>query len=169
MKIFRDLLSGDELVTDAFSVKETFNGTVLEVEAKYITLNAENDFNIGGNPGGEEGQEELDNTARQVINVVESGRLVETSYDKKAYMTHIKEYMKNVKAKLETVKPERVAEFQKGAAEVVKHFLGNFDDYTFYTGESMAPEAMVILCKFSEDGMSQVFYFWRDGLKEEKV
>jgi hypothetical protein len=33
----------------------------------------------------------------------------------------------------------------------------------------MDSEAMVILCKFSEDGLQQQFYFWKHGLKEEKV
>ena len=38
-----------------------------------------------------------------------------------------------------------------------------------YTGESMSAEGMDILCKFADDGLSQKFYFWKNGLKEEKV
>lgn len=41
-----------------------------------------------------------------------------------------------------------------------------------YTGGSAAlgvEDGMVILCKFAEDGMTQKFYFWRPGVKEEKV
>eukprot|EP00906_Rhabdomonas_costata_P034362 RCo048357 len=168
MRIYKDLICGDELVTDAFPMKELHDGAVLEVDAKYITVTAENDFNIGANASAD-GQDEgdaLENQAQQVINLVHFNRLKETSIDKKSYMAHVKEYMGKVKAK---VAADRQAAFQAGATAFVKKVLAEFDEYTFYQGESMDPESMTILCRFSEDGMSQKFYFWKDGMKEEKV
>ena len=53
---------------------------------------------------------------------------------------------------------------QKWAKEV----LGNFDDYRWYTGEKMNPEAMVILSGYREDQITPYFIFFKDGLKEEK-
>eukprot|EP00993_Chasmostoma_nieuportense_P004603 NODE_5263_length_677_cov_134.696364_g5100_i0.p1 GENE.NODE_5263_length_677_cov_134.696364_g5100_i0~~NODE_5263_length_677_cov_134.696364_g5100_i0.p1 ORF type:complete len:188 (+),score=64.45 NODE_5263_length_677_cov_134.696364_g5100_i0:56-565(+) len=169
MYIYRDIVSGDEILTDALPMKDTYDGSITEVSAKYITLNSENDFDIGGNPGEEEPDEVLESTSKQVIDAVHFGNLTETSFDKKSYMGHIKKYMANVKAKLQESKPDRVAVFQKGCQEYVKFVLANFDDFAFYLGESMNPEAMCIACKFSEDGMSQTFYFVKDGMTEEKV
>lgn len=60
-----------------------------------------------------------------------------TSFDKKSYGAHLKQYMAAVKAHLEKSNPERVAEFMKGAQTFAKRVLGKFDDYEFYTCESM--------------------------------
>eukprot|EP01004_Peranema_trichophorum_P009614 NODE_8361_length_685_cov_89.578292_g7739_i0.p1 GENE.NODE_8361_length_685_cov_89.578292_g7739_i0~~NODE_8361_length_685_cov_89.578292_g7739_i0.p1 ORF type:complete len:171 (-),score=35.65 NODE_8361_length_685_cov_89.578292_g7739_i0:118-630(-) len=170
MRIFRDIVSGDELFSDSLPMKEIQDGAVFEVQAKYITISTENDFDIGANNSTEEAAEELESSSKQVINIVHFNRLVEAAgYDKKGYMSYIKGYMKAIKEHLEKTNPGRVADFQKSAAEYVKKVLANFDDYALYTGESMNGEAMLILCKFADDGMSQTFYFWKDGLKEEKV
>jgi hypothetical protein len=53
--------------------------------------------------------------------------------------------MKAVKANLSETKPDRVAAFEKEAAEFAKKIVGNFKDYEFYVGESMNPEGMVAL------------------------
>ena len=45
--------------------------------------------------------------------------------------------MKNLKEKLEDKDPERVRTFMKAASGVVKKILGQFDEYQFFTGESV--------------------------------
>lgn len=45
---------------------------------------------IGANPSAEEAQEDTDDQAQTVIDVVHSFRLNETSFDKKSYLTHLK-------------------------------------------------------------------------------
>jgi hypothetical protein len=62
-----------------------------------------------------------------------------------SYLTYLKGYMKAVKANLQETKPDRVAVFEKEAAEFAKKIVGNFKDYEFYVGESMNPEGMVAL------------------------
>ncbi len=42
-------------------------------------------------------------------------------------------------------------------------------DYEFYIGESMNPDAMVALLNYREDGVTPYFTFFKDGLKEEKI
>jgi hypothetical protein len=172
MRLFRDALCpSDELFTDAFPIKEIAEGAMYEVDAKYVSLSVENNFDIGANASadGQDESEPLEGGAKQVINLVHNCKLQETSYDKKSYMTSIKAYMGKVKELVQKNNPERVPAFQTAAQAWVKNILANFDEYSFYTGESMDNDAMVILCKFSEDGMSQKFYFWKDGLKEQKV
>ena len=53
--------------------------------------------------------------------------------------------MKAVKTKLQETNPERVADFEKGAAAFAKKIVGGFKDYEFYTGESMDINGMVAL------------------------
>jgi len=170
MLIYRDVITGDELLSDTFKITEESKGAILAVPAKFVTIKSENDFDIGGNASAEgEDAEQLESDVRQVLDIVDNCRLVETSFDKKTYMGTIKTYMQAVKAHLEAKKPDRVKEFQEGAQEFVKKVLTEFDDYCFYTGEGGSLEGMIVLAKYDDTGLKPTFYFWKDGLKEEKV
>ena len=127
------------------------------------------EVDIGGNPSAEEQQEALDNGAEQVINIVHSFRLQATSFDKKSYLTYLKGYMKTIKQSLQETNPDRVPEFEKKAAEFAKKVVGKFNDWEFYTGESMNPDGMVALLNYREDGVTPYFVFWKDGLNETKI
>lgn len=152
-------------------MQEIAEGTVLEVAAQYITVNQNEEFDIGANPSTEDGEAEggaADSEAARVINVVHSFGLNETSYDKKSFMAYIKEYMKRVKDHLTKTNPDRVEAFTKGIQGFVKQVLGDFDQYCFYVGESYDPEASVVLMKFLDE-TKPVLYYFKDGLKAEKV
>jgi len=165
MLLYEDLISGNEMFSDAFPLKEV-DGIVYEVDCQLITVKQGADIDIGANPSAEEQEEALADGAEQVNNVVHSFRLQSTTFDKKAYTTYIKGYMKAVKAKLAE---SRVQAFEKGAATYVKKVLADFKDYEFYTGESMDPEGMVALLNYREDGITPYFTFWKDGLKQVKL
>ncbi|KAI9251891.1 translationally controlled tumor protein [Phascolomyces articulosus] len=167
MLLYRDIIAGDELFSDAYPIK-LIDDAAYEVDCAMITIK-EGDVDIGANPSAEGGDEGVDESAQTVNNVIHSFRLTETSFDKKSYMTYIKGYMKALKAKLQESNPERVPIFEKNAAALVKKILGNFKDYEFYVGESMDPEGMVALLNYREDGVTPYFTFFKDGLKEEKL
>jgi len=169
MKIYKDLFSGDELSSDAFPTKTVF-GIIYEVETKQVTKSLSGNYDIGANASEEDPEESLDDGQSVTVNnLIDSHRLSETSYDKKAYMGHIKAYLKRVVDWLKANGREgEVAEFQAQAQEFVKSVVGKFDDFQFYTGETMDPEAMVALKFYKEDGIIPYFYFWRHGVREEK-
>ncbi|KAG0749242.1 hypothetical protein G6F62_000725 [Rhizopus arrhizus] len=167
MLLYSDVISGDEMCSDAFPMK-VIDDIAFEVDCKMITVQ-EGDIDIGANPSAEGGDEGVESTSQTVNNVVHSFRLVETQFDKKSYMTYIKGYMKALKKELQETKPERVEAFEKGAASLVKRILTNFKDYEFYTGESMNPDGMVALLNYREDGVTPFFTFFKDGLKEIKL
>ncbi|KAF1800586.1 Mss4-like protein [Mucor lusitanicus] len=168
MLLYKDILTGDELFSDAYPIKE-IDDVAYEVDCKMITI-SEGDIDIGANPSAEGGDDEgADATVETVNNVVYSFRLTPSSFDKKTYMGYIKGYMKALKAKLNETNPERVAIFEKNATTLVKKILGNFKDYEFYVGESMDPDGMVALLNYREDGVTPFFTFFKDGLKEEKL
>lgn len=130
------------------------------------------EVNIGGNPSTEEGQDgedggPVDDATYEVIDVVDCCRLENTPFDKKSYMSHIKEYMKRIKTHLAETKPERVPHFEKTAVEYVKKIVANFSNYDFYVGEDMDPEGMCVLQETTDDGKIYMIY-WKDGLKANK-
>ena len=80
------------------------------------------------------------------------------------------EYLKSLKARLEADgKTERVAPFMKGATQLVKHIIEKYDEVQIFTGETSNWEAGFGYCyqKDQEDA-GPTFFFFNDGLKEEK-
>ncbi|EKM80086.1 hypothetical protein AGABI1DRAFT_84569 [Agaricus bisporus var. burnettii JB137-S8] len=168
MLLYEDILTGDEMFSDAFPFKE-IDDVVFEVDCKMISVKAGVDVNIGANPSAEDQEEALEEGTSQVNNVVQSFRLQTTSFDKSSYKTYLKSYMKAVSAKLKESNPERASAFEKKAIEYVKKVLANFKDYEFYTGEGMNPDGMVALLNYREDGVTPYLTFWKDGLKIVKL
>lgn len=166
-QLFTDIISNDEMCSDGYEMK-LVDDVVYEVDAAKIVV-SDGDVDIGANPSAEEAAEALENGAEQVINIVHSFRLQSTQFDKKSYLGYLKGYMKAVKAKLAESNPDRVPEFEKGAAAFAKKIVGSFNDWEFYTGESMDPEGMVALLNYREDGVTPYLVFWKDGLRETKI
>merc|ERR1712146_513133 len=139
MLVYKDVITGDEMVTDTFP-NRVVDDVILEVDAKFITVK-EGDYGLGGD----------DAEARTVIDVIETSRLQMTSYDKKSFTSYIKGFMKAIKAHLEEKDPDRVEAFVSGAQAAVKKMLGMFKEFEFYTGESMNPEG------------AMAFVWYKDG------
>ena len=143
---------------------------VYVVKGKYVEIGGE-DFGIGNNVDedaaeGATADGGADAKVR-VVDVVHSNRLVETQFDKKSYVAYLKGYMKAIKEKLDESNPSRSAAFQAAAQTFVKKVVAGFDDYQFFMGPSSDEAGMIVLAKW--DGETANFYFWKDGLKGEKV
>ncbi|KAG9748189.1 hypothetical protein KCU73_g7152, partial [Aureobasidium melanogenum] len=95
----------------------------------------------------------------------------ETSFDKKSYLGHLKQYMKKVKESMKEkgASDEEVKEFETGASTFAKKVVGSFKDWEFFTGESMDPDGMVVLLNYREDGTTPYVCVWKHGLSEMKV
>jgi len=167
MLLYSDVISGDEMFSDAFPVKE-IDDVAYEVDCALIVVK-EGDVDIGANPSAEDMEEALEDGAKQVNNVAHSFRLQATSFDKKTYLTYLKGYMKELKERLARTNPERVPIFEKNAQAFAKKIVADFKNFEFYTGESMNTDGMVALLNYREDGTTPYFVFWKDGLKEEKL
>ncbi|MFJ6622051.1 translationally-controlled tumor protein [Kitasatospora sp. NPDC091335] len=167
MKVYRDVFNGDELLSDSVPVKE--DGVCFVAEGKYGTRSTVGSIDIGAASGveGEEGEEEtgaVDSATVSVLDIVDAHRLVETSYDKKNYTGHIKAYLKRLS---ERVPADDRSAWQEKAQTCVKAVLADFESYRFFTGESMDPEAMVVLLKAGEAGGAPYLYYFGHGLKTE--
>lgn len=168
MIIYKDAFTQDELFSDAHPI-ELINGVVYKVKGKLRTETFDIDESaIGGNASAEGGGDEgVESASKQGVDIVLSSRLVEFTQNKKDYMGHIKEYMKEVKAKLEKENSPDKDLFQKNVQEFVKGVLGEFKEYQFFCGESMKPEGMLALMKWDEE--TPYMYFFKHGLDAEKV
>ena len=164
MKVWIDVFSGDEMVSDSYKQQVIFNDACLEVQAKYITKGNEK-IDIGG----DDQDDDDDGEGETVINVVDAHQLQETQLSKKDFMTMVKAYLKRVVAHLkEKGKDDRVPEFQKGATEMIKFIVGKYDEMMIFTGQSYDTEAGLAF-SYTKDGETEpVFLFFVDGMREEK-
>ncbi|KAF7546523.1 hypothetical protein G7046_g9275 [Stylonectria norvegica] len=170
MIIFKDLITGDEMISDSYPLKEV-DGIVYEADCEMIIEGAVH-VDTGANASAEEAEEDTEDAALKVNNIVHSFRLQSTQFDKKSYLTYLKGYMKSVKAGLleKGAPAEEITAFEKGAQAYVKStLLPKFKDFEFYTGESMNPDGMIALLNYREDGVTPYITIWKHGLTEMKV
>jgi len=179
MIIYKDKVSGDEIISDTWELKE-IDDAVYEVDCKKITKGMDN-IDIGANPSAEEAEEALEEGQTTVIDVVDAFRLNYLGDEptgsrlfttKKDYLGQLKTYLKKVveKLKAEGADDEAVKKFQTGAQNYfTKVIAPNFKDYDFYIGESMDTDGMVVLLNYRDDGITPYITIWKYGLSEEKV
>ncbi|KAF9092715.1 hypothetical protein BGX23_003978 [Mortierella sp. AD031] len=167
MLIYQDIITGDELFSDAFDVKEV--GGVYEVECAMIQVKEGADVDIGANASAEEASEELEDGVSVVNNVVYSFRLQSTSFDKKGYTAYIKGYLKALKAAKKLTDEAEVKAYEAEMTTEVKKVLGSFKDFEFYIGESMNPDGAVMLLNYREDGVTPFFTVFKHAVKTMKV
>ena len=169
MIVYADIFSGDELFTDSFNPK--VEGCMYVVEGKFI-VKKEEDFGIACNADedAEEGAtgEAGEANAEKVIDVVDNAQLVEQAFTKNEYMACIKGYMKKMADHLSKNAPEKLDAFKVDATNFVKKVIGSFKDAAFYSGQSCDTENGMIVVAIYHDGITPTFYFFKDGLKEEK-
>jgi len=171
MKIYIDVISGDELFSDTYKVN-LVEDCLYEVVGKYETRKEGEVVLEGSNASAEEAEEGTDESSTSGIDIVLNHRLVETGFgSKKDFTTFLKDYMKKIIKHLEeNDRSGEVDDFKKNITNVMKTLIGKFKDLVFYTGESMDPDAMICMCEYKEVNGEErpVLMFFKHGLREEK-
>lgn len=164
MLFYKDIFSKDELLSDSYNM-ELVDGVVWEADCAMIQIYNQL-ADTDANPYTEDDAENVEEMAETVNKIVHSFRLQLTSFDKASFMLHIRGYKKKVKAHLSKNDPDQVEAFEKGARTYVKKVISSFDDWEFYTGESMEPDAMVVMLSYREDGTTPFVAVWKHGWEE---
>ena len=124
MKVWKDLISGDEMVSDSYPHVELFDGACLEVKARYAKKGNEQ-IAIASDDLIEE-----DDNAVTIVDIVDSFKLQEIQLTKKDFMGWCKPFLTKVTENLKAAgKEARVDGFKKGATEMVKFIVGRFDEF----------------------------------------
>jgi len=178
MIIYKDIISGDELLADTFKINEV-DGVLWETDCRKYLKGTSEAFQLeGANPSAEE-EEEGGEEGEQIMvhDIEEQFRLVWLKQEdglrpsKDAFKSHLKTYVKKVNNTLKEkdASEETIKAFQSGAAAAVKKILANYDNYDVLMGQSMDGNAMHVLIDFREDGVTPYATLWKHGLEEMKV
>ena len=176
MQIFKCYFCDAEVLCDSGIVLNEENGMFV-IKGKYMEIGNE-DYGISANvdEDAEEGAtgEGTESKKARVVDVIHNNSLTETSFEKPAYMAYIKGYLKGVVEKMKELgkSDEEVKQFQVNAQTFIKKVISSFDDWQFFYPDMSSDNAdydtaMVILCKW--EGETPYFYYFKDGLKAEKV
>jgi len=174
MRIFKCLACNSEVLCDNDRPIPEEAG-MYQVKGKYIEI-GEEDFGLAANvdEDADEGAtaEGTESKRQKVVDIVHNNRLQETTFTKATYLAYIKGYMKNLMDKIKAADEEYAKTFAANAQAFVKKVVGSFDEWQFYYpdmgDEADYEQAIVILCKW-QDEQTPIFYFFKDGLKAEKV
>ena len=175
MIVYKDVLSGDEVLSDAFSLKEVLDkdgNTVpglMMIESKMISKSDDVDVGCGDAFGGG-GDDGPADTSQMVNNVVDSFQLTETQIGSPSdFKAWIKEYMNLIRSymKEKGLGKEKIQEFMGKATGIAKFLLQNFSDLQFYLGPAFNPDTM-IFSLYPEGAVVPNFYYIMDGLAAEK-
>ncbi|KAG5300391.1 TCTP family protein [Histoplasma ohiense] len=183
MIVYKDIVSGDEIISDTWKLIETPGGVLWEVNCKKYVKGAENFQLEGANPSAEEGGDEDysgEGGGEMVHDIEVSFQLnwlkpdengQETKPPKEQFKAHLKSYVKKVNNALKErgASEETIKEFQAGAPAAVKKILANYDNYDVLMGSSMNGDGMHVLIDFREDGITPFATVWKHGLVPEKV
>lgn len=106
-----------------------------------------------------------------VIDIVDAFSLKEIELKKAGWGALVKAYMPKVKAHLEANgKADRVASFMKGATAMCKEINAKFDEIQIFCGTSYDMDCALCYCYYvNQDDNGPTFFFFVDGLKDEKV
>merc|ERR1712228_639205 len=171
MKIYEDVFSGDEMFSDTYPIKLVEN-CLYEITGKHISRTQDDVKLEGANASAEEAEEGTDAASESGIDIVLNHRLCETGFgSKKDYTTYLKDYMKKVVKYLEeNDMKDQVDGFKANITTVMKSLLGKYKDLQFYTGESMDPDAMILMLEYRDvDGEEKpILMAFKHGLREVK-
>jgi len=195
MKLVVDWITGDELISDVYDLKNVdgsrpavLDGAeadpVVTYKAKMVKKGNEN-IDVGGgdgtfaNPDAEVDDGKADEVVEK-IDLVDSFGLEQhpAISDKKSLSTIFKEYFKGLKEKFQEKYEGDLLETKMamlkvhGAAiqEVLKDIVAgnNFDKYQFYTGQKQEFEGLFIPARYDGEDPAPTFFFFMIGTKLEK-
>lgn len=166
MIIYTDLLTGDELFSDAHKYELIEDEFFIKAEGKWVTL-GDVDIDIGANPSAEGGDDEgVESTSRKVVDLIDGFQLNEMpGMGKKDFMGWAKPWVAKV---VEALPDDKKDEFKAKATPGIKYLLGKIKDLQFFVGESLDPDGTMCFAYYDEGASNPTFLYPKYALKEVK-
>lgn len=175
MIIYKDIVTGDELFSDAFKIETDADDFIIKCHGKLITrqeggVSAEL---LGANPSQEEQQEDCEDSAtKSGLDVVLNHELEDVTEffeKKKAFSTYIKKWAKIALGAIEDEESKKKFKNQQAIMDFIN--LYDPDNHSVYAGAKFDPgetNSSLMIGVWSEDGSSTVFHAIKPALNIEK-
>ena len=163
MKIYTDIFTGDQVLTDSHHIIDAFDGIVYQVPGKYINKSSQ-DFDTSHD------EDKQNNVGMvRVVDVIEANQLQPHALSKQNFAQWSKTYLSKVRDYLTINNPDRVEPFMRHSTTFIRHILVDYNSYDLYMGPSMNPNNGGLVFVTFTDQFNCTLYFLKDGLKEEQL
>ncbi|XP_039250163.2 translationally-controlled tumor protein homolog [Styela clava] len=170
MYVFKDILTGDEMYTDALTVEEVKEpaNVFVKIQSKLESVDCSiNESLIGGNPSQEEQCEATEDTVIKDFDVVLRSELIKSGdYSKAGLKTLVRAYLKAILNKLETEELQK--EFMEKSPAGALFLIKKAKNIVVYTGKSMDHDGGKAFAVYEDGAVCPYFLFFKDGLIKEK-
>ncbi|CAO3621531.1 unnamed protein product [Cunninghamella blakesleeana] len=145
MLLYKDILTGDELFSDAYQMEVIMDVYVVDCIPKANSKNDNNNIEEG---------------------LIQKFQLQPTTFDKETYSKYIAFYTKNLETKLREIgkNDNDISEYYARFNPPYEYILDHLNEFQFYTGKSKNPDGTVGLLNHRGDG-SAYFTFYMDGIE----
>ncbi|GAB5036549.1 translationally controlled tumor protein [Nannochloropsis oceanica] len=179
MIVYKDVISGDEVVSDALKITPVMEGGeevpgLFEVDSAMVAVGG-GDIDIGcGNAFGGAGDDEgADDATQKENNVSGPSSFAYTAMpfsSKGEFKSWVKDYVRNVRQALKGsgVAVEDIKKFMEEAPTFVKWLVDKYDDLEFFMSKSMNPDAGLIFSYYKEGAHCPTFVYVKSGYKVVK-
>ena len=175
MKIYKDIINGDEMCCDVFSMTVEYEDAIIKIPSKLVPKNFD-PLDIFICDCMKKKDEVNKPEIERVINVVYISELKQIKMKKKEFKAYIKNYFKKIITYLEkNGKKNRIEGFKKGVQDFCNFINPIYNEIELYTGANgVNKEGEIIggICiSYWEDESASgpMFYFFKEGLKEETI
>lgn len=177
MRIFQDIFTDEEFISDSYNIVLTYDGVIGEVKSRMVAKQ-DVDVDVGcGNAFGGQNEDDPDQGGQtggtpvfKVNDLIDAFGYQETSFDSAGFATYFKGYMKTLMANITDKNPDRLAAFKAGAAAFFKWAKENFDELSFYTGKNYDMEYLIVMSYYKNpEDEAPTFLYVMDGMKSYKV
>lgn len=171
MIVYKDIFTGDEVLSDSFSVKpvEGVPG-LIEVESAMVAVGGDVDIGCGNAFGGGGEEEETDSDVVKENNISGSsgfGYMEMPFGSKNEFKTWFKEYVRKLRQELKGagVPVEDIKGFMDQAPTFFKWLLEKFDDLQFFVSKSMNPDGGIVFSYYKDGALTPTFIYIEKGYK----
>lgn len=166
MRVFKDLISGDEMFSDSYPHTLINDEAIIEARARYTKKGS--DFVAIAS----DDVDEDDGDGETVVDIVDAFSLAEVGgWSKKDFMTWAKGYLKSTVEQLTKLgKEERIPGFKKGATEAVKFIAGKWDEMQVFSGQGANYDgALAFAYQKNQEDEGPTFLYFADGMEVIKL
>jgi hypothetical protein len=179
MRIFEDLFTGTEVISDSYPWTALCDGAACEIQSRLVVVGDVNvDVGCGSAFGGKVEEDEEAPAAggsapvEKVNDLIDAFGYVETSFEKADWITYFKGLVKEVLAKKTAsgATAEDLVKFKANAGAFVKLITGKFADLTIYTPKDNDYDHSLIYSYWKDESdEAPIFIFYLDSCKAIKV
>lgn len=177
MKVFEDIFTNDEVLSDALDIKLDETESIISITSKMVAEDEVNvDIGCGNEFGGDEEGGPAETNVVKVNNIINTFGLEEYFTSKDDFKEYMIDTIAKVKKRLSDNK-DRLKNWEKGGsvATFFMNVLKKFDEVELYMGrsygDSMDPkEGMVIVSYWvNDEDTGPTFFYFKDCLRAVKV